>query len=296
MTPAELRELLGRHGIRPVRDRGQHFLLDESVVAAMADAAGVSDGDRVLEIGPGPGILTETLLSRGAEVVAVEIDRRLASLLRERFAPALSAAEGSDAEGPFRLVEGDALSFANADLAARFSRPGAYKVVANLPYGITTDALMKFIEEEPRPSSMTVMVQREVADRILAGPGEMNALAVAIRSAADADRVVNVPRGAFLPPPRVDSAVIHIRLWNAGERERFLGGADPAVFSRVVRAAFAAKRKKLRNGIAGIAAERGTDAETALVQAKIDPSARPEEVGLGGWAALARSLTVRTGI
>ncbi|MEY4745065.1 MAG: hypothetical protein RL272_1010, partial [Candidatus Parcubacteria bacterium] len=175
MDANELRDLLAPYGIRPVKDRGQHFLLDDRVVERMADAAGVAAGERVVEIGPGPGILTSVLLGRGAEVVAIELDLKLRSLLQARF--------GADPR--FRLLEGDVRSFSNGDIASRFSAadggPAAYKVVANLPYNITTDVLRKFLLEPPMPSSVTVMVQREVADRILAQAGDMSALAVFVR-------------------------------------------------------------------------------------------------------------------
>lgn len=282
MDANALQELLAPYGIRPLRDRGQHFLLDDRVVGRMVEAAAVAPGDRVVEIGPGPGILTAALLAKGAEVVAVEIDLKLRSLLRDRFG----------AEPRFRLVEGDALGFPTADLSSRFSGGGTapYKVVANLPYNITSDALRKFLREDPVPSSVTVMIQREVADRILAAPGDMSALAVFVRTFGDVARVTNVPSGAFLPPPKVDSAVIHIVRKSREALLEFFRPVGEERYFTVVRTAFAGKRKKLRNSLQGLATSEKALNE-AFLRAGIAPERRPEELTVEQWRALASALT-----
>ncbi len=279
MDRAELEQLIGPYGIRPIHGRGQNFLLDEGVVRAMADAAGIGPASRVVEIGPGPGILTRELLARGAEVVAIELDKKLCSLLRDRFA------------GPrFRLIEGDALEIASADLAARFPAGAAgYQVVANLPYSITSAALEKFLFEEPKPDSVTVMIQREVADRILAGPGDMSSLAVAVQTLASPRRVVNVPRQAFFPSPEVDSAVIHMAIRPAAELRNFLKNSPSDHYFRVVRTAFAQRRKQLGNSLAGLAVSPER-LKNALAEAKISPRQRPEELTVEAWRDLASAL------
>lgn len=285
MDANALRDLLAPYGIRPLKDRGQHFLLDDRVVERMVDAAAVAPGDRVLEIGPGPGILTAALLSKGAEVVAVELDLKLQALLRGRFG----------AEPRFRLVEGDALGFPNADLVARFpasagSPPATYKVVANLPYNITSDALRKFLLEDPVPSSVTVMIQREVADRILAAPGDMSALAVFVRTFGEVGRVANVPAGAFLPPPKVDSAVIHITRKSRSSLDEFFRPVGEERYFSVVRAAFAGKRKQLRNSLKGLAASESA-LNAAFLRSGVPPERRPEELTVEQWRSLASALT-----
>lgn len=280
MRPSDLAALLARHGIRPLKARGQHFLLDDRVVAAMVEEAALAPGERVLEIGPGPGILTEALLAAGAQVVAVEIDRRLCALLRERFGDALT------------LVEGDVRRVSNAELASRF-RSGAargYKVVANLPYAITAEALQKFLLESPAPSDIVVMVQREVADRVLARTGDMSSLAVLVQTLATARRVVNVPRGAFMPPPAVDSAVIHISVRSGRDREAFFADIGFDRYFSIVRAAFAEPRKQLKNTLRRFAAD-AVALEKAFSEAKIRPQSRPEELGVEAWRRLALALT-----
>jgi 16S rRNA (adenine1518-N6/adenine1519-N6)-dimethyltransferase len=282
MTPSELRTMLARHGIRPLRDRGQHFLLDERVVAVMAGAAAVAAGDRVLEIGPGPGILTAELLARGAEVAAVELDRKMCALLTDRFP-----------SPRFHLIQGDILSFGNADLLTHFDNyrlpTTDYKLASNLPYNITSAVIEKFLTREPKPSSMTVMVQREVADRILAKPGAMSSLAVMVRTYAIASRVVDVPPGAFLPPPAVRSSVIHMEVRTQSELAAFFGDVRPERYFSLVRTAFAGKRRQLANSLRGLFS--GADElKNALDSAKIDGRSRPEELGVSDWLALAANV------
>lgn len=277
MTPSELRALLEPHGIKPVHDRGQHFLLDDIVVEKMVAAAAIKSGDWVLEIGPGPGILTEKLLAAGARVVAVELDLKLRGLLKRRF--------GENKN--FTLLDGDVLDFSNG---AFFSHGEKYKLVANLPYGITSEVFKKFLFERPAPESITVMIQREVADRVLAKRGDMSSLAVMVQTYADVTRVTNVPRGAFLPPPKVESAVIHMRLKSADEMERFFGHLSPERYFSVVRAGFAERRKQLKNTLRVIENDE-SKLKQAFSLAKVLPTARPEELSVSEWKSLADALT-----
>ncbi len=296
MTPTELRNLLEPLGIRPLKDRSQHFLLDEKVVTAMVDAAGVEEGTPVLEIGPGPGILTADLLRRGADVVAIEIDKKLCTVLRERFG----------AYKNFHLIEGDVLDphlvipgltrdperkkvFPN--VSGSRVKPGmtieghGMTVVANLPYAITSAILQKFLLESPAPSSITVMIQKEVADRILAKPGDMSSLAVLVQTFTRVQRVRNVAAGAFFPPPKVVSTVIHMERRSDEELAAFFGTIPSQRYFDIVRRAFSERRKQLRNSLKIFA-----KIEKALVEAKIAPSARPEELSIAQWSALARAL------
>lgn len=282
MTAEELRALLAPHDIRPLRDRGQHFLLDDRVVDRMIDAASVTDGSRVLEIGPGPGILTARLLDAGADVVAVEIDPKLRALLTARFG----------ARPRFRLLDGDARAFTNAMLVDAFASgvAGPYSLVANLPYSITSETLRKFLLEDPAPAAIVVMIQREVADRILAKPGEMSALAVMVQAMGDVTRVVNVPAGSFFPPPKVDSAVIHIMRRTDAELSRIFSGATRERFLAVTQAAFAGKRKQLRNSLRGVVNEDSSLNE-AFFSSGIAPTRRPEELSIEEWSRLVAALT-----
>jgi 16S rRNA (adenine1518-N6/adenine1519-N6)-dimethyltransferase len=269
-----LRELLDKYDIRPVHGRGQNFLASDEVLESVLRAAEVAPGEQVLEIGPGPGVLTEKLLGRGAFVVAVEIDGRLQKLLHDRFAG-----------DRFVLVPGDAMERSTASLAARFPDPPApYKVVANIPYGITSALLLKFLQEEPRPQSVTLTVQKEVAERVTAGPGEMSRLAVAVQSLGRPRRVRNVPSGAFSPPPKVDSAVLRVDVrrhdlladWPEPEVSRFLD---------FVGRGFGSPRRTIGNLLSG---EAGGKVESARILAVcgISPQARPATLSVEDWISL----------
>ncbi len=262
---------------RAVHDRGQNFLIDHAAVHALADAAGFQAGDAVVEIGPGPGILTEELLSRGARVLAVELDARFLDDLKAKFA------------GQSLIIENkDINEMGNAALAAALGvGAGGYRVAANIPYNLTSRIIERFLTEEPRPASLTLMVQREVADRLLAGAGEMSSLAVLVRTYGDPSRVRNVPRGAFRPTPKVDSAVIHIRVRTGPELSSFFGEVDKHRYFELVRAGFAAPRKKLRNTLAGFFGTPA-NAEEAIKKAEISENSRPEELLPEDWLRLAR--------
>lgn len=271
MTANELKQMLANFGIRPIKDRSQHFLLDDAVVDAMLAAADVQKGECVVEIGPGPGILTEKLLAAGAHVTAAEIDKKLCALLRERFGDAL------------RLIEGDALTVANADFAAD---AGAYKVVANVPYAITSPLLKKFLLESPKPSSVTVLVQREVAERVGAKPGDMSGLAVLVQTYAKPKIVRRVAAGAFFPPPKVESAVLHLALRTDAELNEFFDTAEPARYFALSQAAFAEPRKQIKNTLRKLFPSDQALAD-AIFKAEIAASARPSELVLEQWRLLA---------
>ncbi|MEK9152316.1 MAG: rRNA adenine dimethyltransferase family protein, partial [Patescibacteria group bacterium] len=227
-------------------------------------------------------------LRAGADVVGIEIDITLARLLRDRFRGAT-----------FRLLEGDALALPNARYAEEFG--GApYRLVANLPYGITSETIIKFLGQEPLPTSLTVMVQREVADRILAEPGDMSALAVFVQTLGEPSRLVNVPAAKFFPPPKVSSTAVHIRVRTPQERAAFFGPLNREHFFGLVRSGFAGKRKKLKNSLSNVipdgpASRSGIqDKKTGLQQsfeaAKVDPNLRPEDLSVDDWRRLAISL------
>lgn len=273
MTPTELKNLLAKYEITPIRDRGQHFLLDERVVAKMVEVSGAGENDHVVEIGPGPGILTEALLGCGAQVTAVELDRKLQALLIVRFAGK-----------KLRLLAGDALSYPNAELA-----DGPYRLIANLPYSITSAVFEKFLLAAPKPRTITVMIQREVADRILAGPGDMSSLAVMVQTLARPKWVVDVPPSSFFPPPKVRSTVIHMEVLSDGQLADFFGSVPPERYFSVVRTAFAGKRRQLKNTLKKEHADPAV-LEKAFSIAKISPQARPEELRPEEWLALVSSL------
>jgi 16S rRNA (adenine1518-N6/adenine1519-N6)-dimethyltransferase len=270
LTPASVRSLLAEHGLRPSRRRGQHFLADPNTARRIVRLAGVDAGDRVLEIGAGLGSLTLALRERGCAVLAVEIDRKLVTVLESEVA--------DDAE--VRVVAGDALA---VDYDALLGA-GAWRCVSNLPYNVATPVVIRLLEEAPSVTSGLVMVQREVAERLVAAPGSAayGAPSVKVAYYAEAKIVGMVPRAVFVPVPKVDSALVELGRRDTPpvdvpSRERLF---------QLVRAGFAHRRKMLRRTLRPALGEH---AESALGDAGIDPRARAESLGLDEWAALARA-------
>lgn len=276
-----LRALLRELAVRPSKGRGQNFLTDRGIVARIADAAGVRPGDAVIEVGPGLGILTEELIARvgpTGRVVAVELDRRLAAHLREAHA----------ATPTLRLVEGDVLRASPDDLLADLPAGTPYAVVANLPYNITSAVLRQFLDNPRRPTALTVMVQREVAERIVARPrptpvgAPMSLLAVAVQFYGTPSIALRLGPGAFVPRPAVESAVLHIAL---RPQPPLPDAAIPAFFATVA-AGFGQRRKQLANSLgAGLGLERAPVA-AALAAAGIAPERRAETLDVGEWLRL----------
>jgi 16S rRNA (adenine1518-N6/adenine1519-N6)-dimethyltransferase len=268
-----LREVIATHQLSARKSLGQNFLLDLNLTAKIARQAGDLTGCDVLEIGPGPGGLTRGLLSEGARMVlAIEKD--------QRCLPAL--AEIADAHpGRLEVINGDALEI---DPLAHLTPP--IRVAANLPYNVGTELLVRWLTPKDWPpfwQSLTLMFQREVAERIVAQPGSKayGRLAILAQWRAEAKIALSLPPGAFTPPPKVSSAVVHL---TALPEPRF--PADAAILSRVVAAAFNQRRKMLRASLKGVSPQ----IEDHLNAAGIPPTERAEQVSLEGFCALARNL------
>ncbi len=260
--------ILRAFGLQISKRLGQNFLVDEAVVDAIVAAAGVQAGEAVLEIGPGIGTLTQGLLEAGAKVVAVELDQRLVRVLGETLA-------GYDG---VRVVHGDILKI---DISREMAT-APFKVIANLPYYITTPILMLLLEQRLPISVLVTMVQKEVAQRMVASPGgkDYGALSVAVQYYTVPEIVLTVPPRAFIPAPAVESAVIRCSV-----RERPpVAVADEAAFFRVVKAAFGQRRKTLANALkaAGIEA-------AVLAAAGVDGGRRGETLSLAEFAAVANA-------
>lgn len=268
-----LREVIASHGLSAQKKLGQNFLLDLNLTAKIARQAGDLTECDVLEIGPGPGGLTRGLLSEGArKVLAIEKDARCIPALQE-IAEAF----------PDRLevIEGDALEI---DPLAKLTPP--IRVAANLPYNVGTELLVRWLTPPSWPpfwQSLTLMFQKEVAERITAKPGgkAYGRLAVLSQWRSDAQIVLNLPPSAFTPPPKVSSAVVHITALPKPKYE-----ADPKVLSRVVAAAFNQRRKMLRASLKGVA----PDIEDRLLSAGLKPTDRAEQISVEGFCALAREI------
>jgi 16S rRNA (adenine1518-N6/adenine1519-N6)-dimethyltransferase len=246
---------------------GQHWLRDRNVLNHIADCAELTSADTVLEIGPGLGTLTSELLRRAGKVVAVEFDSELARKLPGQF-------PGKNLE----VVNCDILKF---DLSVL---PSGYKVVANVPYYITSKIVKLLMTADSKPSIAVLLVQKEVAERLAAKPGNMSILAVSAQVYADVSLGDVVPAELFIPPPKVDSQVVILRTRSTP----YLADVSEEKFFRVVKAGFSAKRKKLRSSLAGGLNLSKEDTEKILTEAGIDSNARAEMLGLDDWMRLAR--------
>ncbi len=274
INPGELRRLLSAHGLRPSRALGQHFLADANTARRIVALAGVGPGDRVLEVGPGVGSLTVALAGAGARVTALELDRHLLPVLDD-------ALDQAGVASSVQVVQGDALT---VDFDALL-RGEPHVMVSNLPYNVAVPIVMRMLAGVPAVPRMLVMVQREVADRLAAGPGTKDYGSVSVRVGyfASARRVGLVPPTVFLPPPKVDSALVE--LVRRPHPPVDVPSVD-ALFA-LVRAGFSQRRKMLRRVLR---TELGDRTDAVLAAAGIDPASRAETLDLTTWAALAREV------
>lgn len=264
------RHILRQHGIRPKKHLGQNFLVDRHALERIIAAADLQEGEAVLEIGPGVGTLTGRLLEHGARVVAVELDPQMVDILRTVI---------GDQPG-FHLVAGDILAFSPESV---FSAP--YKVIANVPYYITSAIIRHLFEAAVRPSVMILTVQREVAQRVVSRE-RMSLLAVSVQFYGRPEIVGRIPPGAFYPPPKVDSAILKIVV----HPNPPVTVDDVAGFFRVVKAGFSAPRKQLRNSLANGLGQDAKLLDNVLKKAGVDPTRRAETLALEEWAEVQRQL------
>jgi 16S rRNA (adenine1518-N6/adenine1519-N6)-dimethyltransferase len=278
LDPLAVRRQLRGEGITARHSLSQNFLADPDVLQSILDLAAPEPGRRILEVGPGLGILTGGLLAGGASVTAVELDRRLAERLGR-------VQEAAVASGALRLVQGDILDQTIAELIAP-----PFEVVANVPYHITSPILHRLLGSAPRPARLVLMVQREVAERISAAPGEMSYLSVFVQFHAAVRIAFVVPPEAFEPAPEVASAVVVIEPFDPlGERPR-LAAAEEGDLWRVVQAGFRERRKMLRNVLVRQLAIPGARIDTALEACGIGGERRPQTLSVGEWLALRAAL------
>jgi len=262
--------MVSSHG--PKKSLGQHWLKDPEILADIAEAAELTDDDVVLEIGPGLGTLTSRLLARANSVTAVEFDADLARKLPGQF-------PGKK----LTVVNQDILQFDLNQL------PKNYKVVANVPYYITSKIVEKLMTVENKPSLAVLLVQKEVAERIAAEAGNMSILSVSVQIFAEAELDIEVPRQFFTPPPKVDSQVIVLRIRNSP----LITSEDQRDFFRIVKAGFSAKRKKLRSSLSGGLGIDKSVAEELLKNAGISPDARAEDLAIEDWRKLLKEWRAR---
>lgn len=280
-TPQRTKELLRQHDLSLKKSLGQNFLIDANILRRLLENIDLDRDTGVIEIGPGIGALTEALAEEAAQVVTIEIDRRLISVLRSLFADT----------GNVRVIHADVLALDLHDVVTEtFSPQQELVVAANLPYYITTPILLKLLHNDIPFRSIVVMVQKEVAARIAAPPGNKayGSLSVAVQYYARARTVMNVPKTAFLPNPHVDSAVLRLDM----RQQPAVNVADETFFFQVVRAAFGQRRKTIFNNLTHhlFPREEKDKVRRCFTSADVDPGRRAETLSIGEFARLTDAL------
>jgi len=279
---AQTRKLLRRFDIRAKKGLGQHFLIDDVVLGAILEAAELSPTDTVIEVGPGLGLMTGELARRAGWVIAIELDNRLADVLKKTLADLDNIVilnEDVLGTDPAALLQGQAPSFPPT------LRP--YKVVANLPYYITSPVLRHFLEASVKPEIMVVMVQKEVAEAIVAEAGQRSVLSISVQFYGKPSIVTYVSASSFFPPPEVDSAVVKIEVY----RRPPVAVDNVEGFFKLVRAGFTAARKQVANSLSQGLGLNKLEVLKLLEKAGIDPRRRAETFTLEEWARLWREYT-----
>ncbi|MEO8065610.1 MAG: rRNA adenine dimethyltransferase family protein [Candidatus Doudnabacteria bacterium] len=299
----ELKNYFRAHGLKPKDYLGQNFLIDEDVLREMIGIAELKPTDVVLEVGPGLGVLTKELAARCREVLAVEKDSKLFKLLKEELIasasgrlvedksqrPRGSLILGQIASSPpeitlreksgssqIRLFNDDILKFHVAE-----NIKGEYKVVANIPYYLTSKLIQNFLENVHQPKLLVIMIQKEVGERIVAGPGKLSMLGISVQIYADAEIAAQVPRQSFWPVPEVDSVILKIL-----PRNKYSQITDHRLFFRILKMAFAGKRKQIANSLSNGLNKPKEDITKMLRLASIDPTTRPQDVKIEQWIEL----------
>lgn len=282
-SPATMAKIREKHGFRHSKSLGQNFLSDINIIEAIADGSDIGPDDLVIEIGPGMGVLTAAAAERAGKVIAVEIDRNLIPILKET------------------LAEYDNVEVINADIMktdltaiVEQNRPqngGCVRVIGNLPYYITTPIVMKLLEDRVPATSITIMMQKEVADRIKASPGgkDYGALTVAVGFYCTITHVANAPKEVFVPRPKVDSTVIRLDL----REECPVDLIDEKIFFETVKGGFGQRRKTLLNSLTGVRGLVKQDIADALEAIGIDPKRRAETLDLDEFADVANEIAKR---
>ena len=269
---SEINSLMEKHGFRLSKGLGQNLLTDSNIIKKIADSAGITSDETVVEVGPGLGALTSELCIRASRVIAIEIDKRIIPVLEE----ATASFENLE------IINIDFMNFGLTNIGEK------YKLIGNLPYYITTPIIMKLVEAEKKPELMVFMIQKEVAQRITAEPGSKTygAISVACQYHCEVDYIADVSREVFLPKPNVDSAVIRLRPYDVGEKAK---AKNEELFFAIVKAGFGQRRKMLRNSLlkAGIDKEK---IEKAFEQVGIEPTERAEMLSSSDFISLANAI------
>lgn len=278
LPPLNVPSLLHQYGLRPDKKLGQNFLIDSAALERIVNIAEVGPKDFILEIGPGLGSLTRYLAATARQVLAIELDRKLIPVLKDNLAEYPNVI----------LIQGDILNLRldeaipQLDLNPQSDENSTYLVVANIPYYITSALLRHLLEAQFKPSRVVLTVQREVAERICAAPGDLSLLALSVQVYGQPQVKAHIPAGSFYPPPQVDSAVVRVDLY----QEPLVPTSWLNDFFRLAKAGYSQKRKTLRNALAGGLAMPSQQVNELLVGAQIDPQRRAETLTIPEWKAL----------
>ncbi len=289
-APSTIREIKAKYGFKLSKSLGQNFLTDKNIIDQIIEGSGIGEEDLVLEIGPGIGVITSEAASVGGKVIAVEIDKNLIPILEETLAQHDNV-EVIHAD----ILKTDVNQILEKEQEEQIAKTGkkyrAVRVIGNLPYYITTPIIMKLLEDGIEADSITVMMQKEVADRIQAHPGTKayGAISVAVQYYCQVSQVVSVPRDVFVPQPNVDSAVLRLDV----RKEKIVQLKDKDVFFQVVKAGFGQRRKTLSNSLMGVKGITKESVLAALQAAGIDPVRRAETLDLEEFAELSNQIYER---
>lgn len=274
MDTAEIKSICEAYGIRPSKSKGQNFLIDENIIQKIIAGANLSKSDKVLEIGPGLGVLTRELIKASNDVSAVELDDRVINYLKESLATEIAA-------NKFRLIEGDAL---RVNYKTEGFSDFGFKIVANLPYSITAKFFRQFLELGPKPTEIIVMIQKEVAQRLCAPVGEMSLIALSAQLFAQPEILFTVSSQSFWPAPEVESAVVKLSL------KRDLGSTDVKKLFRLAKMGFAAKRKQLHNNLSGGLGLTSDEVKAIFKKFGWREDIRAQDLGVDDWIKLTTAV------
>ena len=283
-APSTVKSIKDSHDFKFSKSLGQNFLVDKNIVDHIVDGANIGPDDLAIEIGPGMGVITSEAAQRAAKVVAVEIDKTLIPILKETLAD----------HDNVEVINQDILKTDVNEIIEQYGEgrgPKNVKVIGNLPYYITTPIIMKILEDDVPASSITIMMQKEVAERINARPGtkDYGALSVAVQYYCDTQIVANVPKEAFMPQPKVGSTVLRLDI----REDRLVKLADKEMFFQVVKAGFGQRRKTLSNSLMGVGGITKEIVRDALEAAGIEPGRRAETLDLYEFAKLSNEIFAR---
>jgi 16S rRNA (adenine1518-N6/adenine1519-N6)-dimethyltransferase len=271
-----IQNLARKLGIRPSNILGQNFLVDQDILNEIVLIADIKKGEHILEIGPGFGVLTSELTKKGANVLAVEQDKKLADNLSK-----------TGKAGKLTVIQKDILKYTNKEISKYFSGE-PYRIVANIPYNITGKIIKKFVSAElPKPTSALLLVQKEVGERICSEPGSMNLLALSVQAYAEPRIAMEVPRIAFWPEPKVDSALLEISDINEKPKH---GIQDEKRFWQLIHIGFASPRKQLQNNISNGLKIESSDSKKAIHSLGLSETIRAQELGISDWIGLISAL------